>query len=115
MEWNLRVWTGCTTTLYGNRMAQNADNEAEFGTKDAMANEVTLSPNPNGGDFAIRVKTVQQSSEMVMFDAFGQKVFQAVLNEGNNKFNQSRLASGMYFIHIVVDGKVTVKRMEIMH
>jgi hypothetical protein len=104
----------CTTTVFGNRYANpNAGTEGE--AVDALANEVTLSPNPNGGEFEIRVATVQTSGEMIMFNAFGQQVFTGKLRSGNNRFNQSQLASGMYFLHITVDGKVSTKKMEIQH
>jgi Secretion system C-terminal sorting domain/PKD-like domain len=103
----------CTTTTYGNRLAQNADNDAEG--NDALTTEVTLSPNPNGGEFDIRVEKVKTSADFVVFDALGQQVANGTLKAGTNRFNQSKLASGIYFVHITVDGKTTLKRMEIRH
>ncbi len=104
----------CTTTVFGNRLA-NPGAATEGETVDALANEVSLSPNPNGGEFEIRVATVQTNGEMIMFNAFGQQVFSGKLRSGNNRFNQSQLASGMYFLHITIDGKVSTKKMEIQH
>lgn len=102
----------CTTTVYGNRLA-NPGVDAEG--VDQLGNEVTLSPNPNGGEFEIGINTVQTSGEIVIFNSFGQQVFTGRLRSGANRFSQTQLASGMYFLHIMVDGKVSIKKMEIRH
>jgi hypothetical protein len=102
----------CANTSFGGtRMSQLSIDE----NGNMSSNEITLSPNPNGGDFELAVQKVKQGGDMVMFDAYGKQVFKAPLQQGVNRFDQKKLANGTYFLRITVDGAVTMKKMEIIH
>ncbi len=110
------ISAGCTTkvcanTLYGARTAQGAQWEAS----EQATNAVTLSPNPNGGEFEVGVQRLNQSADLIVFDAFGKEVFSAPLQQGVNRFDQKKLANGTYFLRITVDGTATMKKMEVIH
>lgn len=102
----------CTTTTHGARLAPDVSVNADT---NQVGSEITLSPNPNGGDFELNVQTVKKSGDLIMFDAYGKQVFQTPLQQGVNRFDQKKLANGTYFLRITVDGAVTMKKMEIIH
>ncbi len=102
----------CTNTSYGNRQAQPGDPTEH---EDALGSQIALSPNPNGGEFDVHIPKVKTDAQMIVYNAFGQQVLTTKMKAGTNRFNQSTLASGIYFLHIMVDGKVAIKKMEIRH
>lgn len=104
----------CTTTTYGYRQGQFGTGDEAEGV-DQLGEEVVLSPNPNGGDFELQVGDVHSKGELLIFNSFGQQVYTTRLRAGSNRFEQSQLADGMYFLHIMIDGKVSIKKMEILH
>ena len=48
---------------------------------------------------------------MILFNTGGEKVFAVTLKQGENRFAQLHLSSGLYYAHILIDGKLVSKKI----
>lgn len=108
---------GCTTVLCLStdniyRLAGGTQGTEED-TPEAEAHDILLSPNPNSGEFELHVPKVKEKGNMVVYNSLGAQLFQATLKSGTNTFSNTALPAGMYILHLTIDGKTTVKKMEV--
>lgn len=70
---------------------------------------ITISPNPNNGDFTIFCSSAKSPVHIVITDIIGQVIGRQVLQPVNGVINQpalisNRLSSGIYFLHAKAEG-----------
>lgn len=75
--------------------------------------EITISPNPNSGEFAITFDVVRQNLSIEIYNTMGQMIKQERVSELNTKINLREQASGVYFIK-VLHGLELVHRSKII-
>ncbi|XZF14304.1 T9SS type A sorting domain-containing protein [Chitinophagaceae bacterium MMS25-I14] len=62
-------------------------------------------PNPNNGTFTIDLKSTAESAFAVVYDMKGEIVYKTSLSQGINKVNDMAVATGLYTVVMLVDGK----------
>lgn len=65
--------------------------------------DIEIYPNPSNGIF--KISTVQNNSEIVVYEISGKKVFNAQLNENINSIDLSHLNKGVYIISVQSEDK----------
>lgn len=74
----------------------------------ALANSITLYPNPTSGAFSIRnAASVIEAVEV--YDVYGKLLNRVVVNDTQVTMSASEYAAGMYFVKVYTDGGVVTK------
>lgn len=90
------------------------------GTHSRMANTVikgesidgvSIYPNPNSGNFNIRVTDFKEDATATLYDLSGKKIKDFTLTKGENKIENESLAKGTYIVVVTIDGKNDVKQV----
>ena len=77
-------------------MGVNSNNEINY----------DLYPNPNGGSFIVERFSVDEHSEVIIYDLSGKNVFSETWKSGYKKHVECNLSSGYYYMHIVIANKI---------
>ncbi len=105
---------GCLKRIYsptiGTRGAARQASASSGGTKDAIRG-VTIYPNPNNGNFSIKLENFTESATASLVDITGKVFGTYTLKKGDNKIENAGLASGNYFIQLTVDGKTETRKI----
>ncbi len=74
--------------------------------------EFSISPNPNSGKFFLQIdqKTISALISIEIFNEFGQSIWTCVEIEPSNSINFKDKVPGVYFIKIVSEHGITVKK-----
>lgn len=92
------------------------------GTHSKMANTVikgetiegvTIYPNPNSGNFNIKVTDFKEEATATLYDFSGKKIKDFTLAKGENKIENDSLSKGTYIVVVSIDGKNDVKQVVI--
>lgn len=75
--------------------------------------KVKISPNPNNGNFSIRIENFNTSASAVLADLTGKEITSYSLQKGENKITNEGLSSGTYLIVIEIDGKQESRKIVI--
>ncbi len=70
-------------------------------------NGFNLYPNPNNGEFTLKVETQLKNSELIIENTLGQIVFTLTVQQGENKIKTKNLAQGIYY-YTVLENKQAV-------
>ncbi len=62
--------------------------------KETKSTQNVLYPNPNNGAFKLKVEN--EIDEIILYNSFGQKVYEQKLNRGTNDISAHKLAQGLY-------------------
>jgi hypothetical protein len=90
------------------------------GTHSRMANTVikgeaidgvSIYPNPNSGNFNIKIADFKQEATASLYDFNGKKIKDFTLTKGENKIENDGLAIGTYIVVVSVDEKTDVKQI----
>lgn len=73
--------------------------------------EFELFPNPNPGDFIVKIATELWGSEMTVMDVNGKIIEQQFLNKAQNEVSLGTLSSGIYWVRLVNGEKVGVQKV----
>jgi hypothetical protein len=104
---------GCTTTYARPSVNFVAKRANPTGTGVTNLKEIVkYYPNPNSGSFVIDVATLKETGTMTIQDITGKKVTEKSLKSGQNNFDL-KLPTGIYQLHIVVDGQEQNEKMVI--
>ena len=92
------------------------------GTHSKMANTVikgetiegvTIYPNPNSGNFNIKITDFKEEATATLYDFSGKKIKDFTLAKGENKIENDSLSKGTYIVVVSIDGKNDVKQVVI--
>lgn len=78
---------------------------------DDIIKNVTISPNPNSGNFVVKVTDFETSADAVLTDFSGNKIQTYSLQKGDNKIEKGGLKKGTYFVILHVDGKQETRQI----
>lgn len=78
---------------------------------DDVIKNVTISPNPNSGNFVIKVTDFEISANAVLTDFSGNRIQTYSLQKGDNKIEKGGLKEGTYFVVLRVDGKQETRQI----
>lgn len=70
---------------------------------------VRLFPNPNTGEFTLRLTGEKLTGELMIVNAIGQKVHSQTVHEGNNSIRLVQMPAGFYY-YTVVSGERTLEK-----
>ena len=76
------------------------------GLKDVFESTLAYNvfPNPNNGNFVIKVADFKTSATAILIDFQGNQIETLTLQQGDNKIEKETLKKGTYFITLFVDG-----------
>ena len=110
MDVNGTTQTVCATTL-GTHSANKTSGNTEDSFENSMAEEVKIFPNPNNGEFVIRVNSLKSNGIATIVDASGRKVKSQTLKQGDNKIQIEKIVQGNYFVILEIDGKQEARQI----
>lgn len=102
--------TVCATTL-GTHSANRSAGDKKDLYENEMALESTIFPNPNNGEFVIRVNTLKNKGTATIIDASGKQVKSQTLKRGDNKIQLQNIVQGNYIVILEVDGKQEARKI----
>lgn len=75
-------------------------------------NEINIYPNPSGGEFIISMNKAYDKFEIIINDITGKTVYKTVCNNSADYvINLKNESKGIYFINIMYDNKVVIKKI----
>lgn len=75
--------------------------------------EISVYPNPATENLIVKLRSGSLNTKCLMYDLHGRKVDEKLLIDGYTVFNTSKLASGIYFIHIRTGESDVVRKVVI--
>lgn len=72
---------------------------------------VTISPNPNSGNFIITLLDFKENASATLTDFSGNEIQTYQLRKGENKINKEELKKGTYFVILKIDGKQETRQI----
>jgi hypothetical protein len=64
-------------------------------------NSIKLYPNPNNGNFILRMQNVTQKSQLQIFNVLGEEIYSATLNSTTTPINLSSHVAGLYLYRVL--------------
>jgi hypothetical protein len=74
---------------------------------------VSIFPNPNSGNFNIKIADFKKEATATLYDSNGKKIQDFTLTKGVNIIENESLAKGTYILFISVDDKTEAKQIVI--
>lgn len=71
-------------------------------TEEVLENSVSISPNPNNGDFNLYIDSYNQVREVMVLNELGQVVYRT--NQKTNNYSITNLDKGVYFVKVHYTG-----------
>lgn len=75
---------------------------------------VSISPNPNNGNFNLTIEQELDNGEFILLNALGQMVFKQKINKGSNVFRLNDFHEGIYLYSILRDNQLVASGKLIM-
>lgn len=72
---------------------------------------ITIFPNPNSGNFNIKIVDFKKEATATLYDSNGKKIKEFNLTKGENKIENEELSKGNYYVAVTVDDKTDVKQI----
>ena len=72
---------------------------------------ITISPNPNTGNFSIKVDNFKETAVAVLTDITGKEIATYTLQIGENKILKEGLSKGTYLVVLKIDGKQEARQI----
>jgi PKD repeat protein len=82
-------------------------------SKDAIENSEALSVFPNPADEILNILSANEIKSIVIFNSFGQKVFEGNVNNTNTKIHTGNFESGVYVIRIETLNGIETRKISI--
>lgn len=98
---------GCITRSCTTPVGTHGTRTTNSGTLDG----VTIYPNPNTGEFYIKIKGSATSGSANIYDMAGKEVGTFILKGGENKIQTENLSKGTYMVSLTIDGKSEVRQI----
>lgn len=96
----------CTTNIgtFTQRQANTSTNTTKF-------EDISIFPNPNNGDFNIKVISFNKAVGAYITDSSGKELGTYELVQGENTIKTNGLAKGVYYVTLLKDGKQEVRQI----
>ncbi len=80
--------------------------------EDELSSQLSLSPNPNNGDFQLDISgaNLEEGAQVDVLDNTGRLVYSEWINKASTDFSLGSLASGLYLMRVNIAGEVAIKR-----
>ncbi len=104
---NVQAVNACGESNLSESLSIHVDNTVSV--DDVEYDKTTIYPNPNNGVFFI--KSSEVLSELIVFDQMGKLISKIQKPDENQKFDYSQLSPGVYFVHIVSQKGIIVKKI----
>ncbi|HET6243457.1 MAG: T9SS type A sorting domain-containing protein [Bacteroidetes bacterium] len=90
-------------------------NMTTTGIVKAVATEMKLYPNPNNGNFTVKIPEDNPGSEIYLSDLGGKVIYSAILKPGTREKHIKLVnpASGIYFLTLNSGGSISIKKINI--
>jgi hypothetical protein len=82
-------------------VSENEINDVDF----------TIFPNPNDGNFTIKIAGLKESYTLQIFNAMGLNVGEINCNEETVHVNKSDIPAGLYYVKMTIKDKIIVKKV----
>lgn len=93
---------GCINSATYNQVVDPCVGIVELGVK---SSEFGVYPNPNNGEFSVKIKQVTGNTVLEIYNALGQLVNKVPVKENINKVNLAKEANGFYTVRVTENGK----------
>ncbi|WP_395052597.1 T9SS type A sorting domain-containing protein [Flavobacterium sp.] len=100
----------CPTIISAARGTHGTSRQVNTNVKNII-DGITISPNPNNGNFCIKVDNFIDSATAILTDISGKEISKYNLIKGENKIQNERLIQGIYFINLLIDGKQEIRQI----
>ena len=88
-------------------------NEAGIATYNSISDKITMYPNPANTYFVVDVNGFR-IDKVELFDIVGQEIFAGIYKESKVEISTVGLSEGVYFVKVLVDGKLITKKLRII-
>ncbi|NOQ71592.1 MAG: T9SS type A sorting domain-containing protein [Crocinitomix sp.] len=83
------------------------------GIQVSLFNEVRIYPNPSKGQLTIELAQGMENGQITLYNNLGAIVSQVYIENKTATFDFSALANGIYFVHIISEGKTSYSKIRI--
>ena len=104
---------GCTTTLGATSFGSHSQKQANGNIRNTVSEGIKIYPNPNGGNFTIKVADFKENATAILYDISGKQLDSFTLKIGENTIQKEGLSRGTYIVLLNVDGKTEGKKISI--
>lgn len=101
---------GCTTRLCSSA-GTHTQRTAQGSGPDSGDDEITVYPNPNTGNFFIKIPGFNQKATASIYDISGKEIIRYDLQSGENNIKGEALAKGSYIVVLDIDGQKEAKKI----
>jgi len=105
------ILSGCTTRVCSSTVGTHGMRLSNNATSEETIEGVTIYPNPNNGNFTIKVANFKKSATAVLTDISGKRIGTYTLKKGENKIQRDGLAKGTYIVLLSIDGKTESQKI----
>jgi len=95
---------GCTTRICATPGTHNLAPLDPTGSIERMLAEVKVFPNPNDGNFTMKIPAFEKEAMLQIIDANGREIGIHRLKEGENQISERYMKPGEYFLILNIDG-----------
>lgn len=75
-------------------------------------NTISVSQNPTSGNFIISSNSIFNKTQFEIYNVFGDKIFDETVSLTSKKeINIENVSDGIYFIHVIADGKMFLRKL----
>lgn len=78
-----------------------------------IASDVKVFPNPNDGNFTLRIPSFKEAATVRVLDASGREVGSHKLRAGDNAISQKDLSPGGYILILDIDGAYSAHKLQV--
>lgn len=101
---------GCTTRICATPGTHNL--KPETGSSHLLS-QVEVYPNPNDGNFVIKVPAFRDEATVQIIDANGKEIGTHHLKEGENRISERDMVTGTYFLILNLDGHYSSHKLQV--
>jgi Secretion system C-terminal sorting domain len=100
---------GCTTQACASSLGSHSAKQSN--SVNTIFEGITISPNPNTGNFNIKVDNFIETAVAVLTDMTGKEIATYTLHKGENKIQNEGLSKGTYLVVLKIDGKQEARQI----
>lgn len=102
---------GNTAQLIGNSIAVPPSSPCNVGISNSInelsiETKINISPNPNNGEFNLQLNTINENTNIEIYNTIGQLILKQPIEKLSNNVNLNNAVNGIYFIQIKENNKL---------
>ena len=102
---------GCTTRVCSASIGTHGLRPTISNNSDTILDNVKIYPNPNKGNFVIKVTDFNSTATATIVDIAGKEIATYNLKKGENKIQNEGLAQGTFIVMLSIDGKTESRQI----